>query len=378
MKKKKILIPYIEAGACHTVTAVAIEEAIEKLYPNKYDIKKVDLIKSVGMHKFDKTYKKQWDFLLAHPIIARASYIVLEGLRPISRRYIDIFMRDFKERATKYIHHYQPDVILGTHFFATEVAVKTKKKYNDTYKVIGVDLEPFMAHVWMGNKDVDYYIVFSEKAKKDLMGYGLTSEQIKIFDFPLREEFFNINKSKEELIKEYNIHKDKKTAVSLSGGEGIGNVNEYVKDIYKNNIPVNILAVTGRNEKAKKELEELTKTVKSETNLIPLGFVKNMNELLHISDFTITKAGPSTTMESLHMKNPVLYTHWATFNERPNIPFVRKNEIGWYAENKKNFLKIIREITDTNILDEYRNNVDKLKLKSGTEEIAKFVVDNIK
>ena len=43
-------------------------------------------------------------------------------------------------------------------------------------------------------------------------------------------------------------------------------------------------------ESMKNELDEIKKHKKSNTNLITLGYVNNMNELLYISDVAISKA----------------------------------------------------------------------------------------
>jgi processive 1,2-diacylglycerol beta-glucosyltransferase len=122
-----------------------------------------------------------------------------------------------------------------------------------------------------------------------LLELGVDKDKIVMFPFPLRASFENITKSKEEIKKNYNIDDKKKIMLVSPGGSGISNIPEFIKMAYKNNMPYNILNVCGRNDQLKEELEQLIKKRNSNTNLIPLGYVENMNELLYIADFVVAK-----------------------------------------------------------------------------------------
>ncbi len=196
--------------------------------------------------------------------------------------------------------------------------------------------------------------------------------------FPVRRSFFNITKPKDELVKQYGLDPSKPTILTSAGGQGIGTASaKYVEMIYRENMPFNVLFVCGRNENLKAGLDKLKKEVKSETLLIPFGYINNMNELLSISDFTIAKAGASTTVESLIMGCPIIYTDWAAWNEWTNVEFAMDNKAGWYAPDQKTFFKIISDIRNTDILKTYKENTKKLNLKSGADDIAKFVVQQL-
>jgi len=220
--------------------------------------------------------------------------------------------------------------------------------------------------------------VASEIAKQKLLKLGIEEKKILIMPFPVRRSFFNITKSKEELVKLYGLDPSKPTILTSAGGQGIGASSaKYVETIYRENMPFNVLFVCGRNEGLKAHFDSLKKEVRSGTVLVPFGYINNMNELLSISDFTIAKAGASTTMESLIMSCPIIYTDWAACNEWTNVEFAMDNKAGWYAPDAKTFFSIIREIQNTDILKTYKENTKKLGLKSGADEIAKFVVQQL-
>jgi UDP-N-acetylglucosamine:LPS N-acetylglucosamine transferase len=376
---KKILILYIEVGSCHTSIAKAIRKSIEKQYPGEFQINDYDFFKKLGEVKSDKNLKESWRYLLAHPLVAKWGYSLIHTdlLKPVVKKYLEVFMNKALKKGIEYIDEYKPDLIFSTYHHTTEIAARAKKRLGADFKVIGLNPDPFVTTLWSGEKDVDYWIMSSKKAMKEAMGYGVTEDQIVIYPYPIKNEFFNVS-SKEGLMNKYNIDKNKMTILASSGGEGISNVIKYIKEMYSKEFPFNIIVVSGRNEKAKKELEELKESQKSETNLIPLGFVNNMNELISLCDFTVTRAGASSTFESLLMKKPIVFTEWTTYNDKPNIEFAVENNLGWYAPNKKKFFSVINDILNTNVVEEYVDNIKNLELHSGTDDIANFVVNKLK
>lgn len=369
-------MPVIEAGSGHKVPAMAVKESIEKIYPGKYDIKVIDFAKECGALKDDKALKDGWDFLLKYPVLARFGYKIMGFFKIDSRVYLQWCAKEYLTKGMLYIKEYNPDILFIPHMFSMSVAAMAREKYDLSCKIVGYITDPFDACEWWKDKGVDMTLVSSEVARQKLIKMGIDEKKILIYSFPVRHSFFNIKKTKNELVNEYGIDVSKKIVLTSAGGQGIGTASgKYVEEMYKKQMPFNVLFVCGKNEKLKQHLDDLKKNVVSSTNLIPLGYVNNMNELLSISDFIIGKGGASTTMEALMMGCPIIYTDYAAPNEKTNIDFVVENKTGWYASSKSIFFKIIKKIQNTGILNEYRDNAKKLKLRSGADEIAKFVVE---
>ncbi len=375
--KKRILILHMQVGNGHLIPALAIKEAINSLYPDEYDIGVYDFAKEAGANWTDKTIKKGWDFLLNHPNITNQMYkLVLDSNSIIGMTYPKIFLRDFLSKGPKFIKNYEPDIIISTYFFCTFVAMMAKEKQyiNKDVKIIQFIADSFTAHIWWTLKVPDYSIVSSTETKNKLLELGVDKDKIVMFPFPLRASFENITKSKEEIKKNYNIDDKKKIMLVSPGGSGISNIPEFIKMAYKNNMPYNILNVCGRNDQLKEELEQLIKKRNSNTNLIPLGYVENMNELLYIADFVVAKPGTSTTMESLIMNKPVIFTQWIGYQEKPNLDFIVQNKLGWYTKNRGEFLLLLEVIYQSNLLDVYTQKIKSWNFKSGSKEIAEFIV----
>ena len=66
MARKKIHFAMIEAGGGHKTPAVAVVEAMEELYPGKYDIKLLDFMRDLGCTDLDEAHKKVWKYALVN------------------------------------------------------------------------------------------------------------------------------------------------------------------------------------------------------------------------------------------------------------------------------------------------------------------------
>lgn len=377
-KKKKIFMPIMEIGAGHKAPANSVKDAIEALFPGKYQIDIVDFGKESGALKEDEGLKKGWDYILGHTFIGKVGYVLIELFRLYPDRYVNLFLKDFKKKGMEYIRNYQPDIVFSPHFFCTSIAAMARDKFKMPFQVIGYDTDPFDGYSWWVNRKADIMMTASIEAKAKMIHRGMKKTKVLIYPFPINNKFLQIKRSREEIQKEYGIDPSKKTILSSAGGQGIGKNTVYAKELVKRNIPVNIILVCGKNEKLKAEMDQFRKDNPSAANLIPLGFSTNMNELHLASDITMGKAGASATFETLLMKKPVIFTDWASYNEKPNLDYCVKNHLGWHAKSLKGFMKIIDRVLNTGILEKYIGNIEKLNLKSGADDIARFLDDKLK
>jgi processive 1,2-diacylglycerol beta-glucosyltransferase len=132
--------------------------------------------------------------------------------------------------------------------------------------------------------------------------------------------------------------------------------------------------VAGRNKATLRRLEAMKAKVLSRTRLAPLGYVSNMNELMAASDVVVGKAGASTAMEAAFMSKPFIFTEWATYNDRFIINFALNYHVGWYCPTVFAFSQVVRRIVDTEVLSEYKRNLENLSVEPGTDEVADFLL----
>ncbi|HHU89541.1 MAG TPA: hypothetical protein GXZ22_00615 [Clostridiaceae bacterium] len=381
---KKILIPMVEAGGGHKMPALAIRDAIEEMYPGRYHIDVIDFAKEAGAKWDDKIIKGFWDWALARPEITTNLNILLDSFNHLTRSntVMRLFFQQFIHKGMKYIFNYKPDIVFSTHFFCSSVALFARDKYDLPYKVFSYMTDPVRGHNLWVNPRIEAVIVSTEEAKEFLIKQGEPRNKVKVLPFPLNKKFFiQLTKTREEILNNLGLDPSRKTLLATSGGQGIGDTSEYIKELYNRNFPFNIIAICGKNKDLFNELNLMKSNTDSKTPLAVLGFVDNMHELLEASDIAIAKGGASTTFEVLVKKVPTIFTHCAALHEKGNIDFCVNNKMGWFARNKNEFEAIIDDVLNTDILEQYKENIYKNEyvktLPDAAHDIARFIVKEL-
>lgn len=364
--------------------ALAIKEAIEASYPGQYQIDVIDFAKEAGANWDDKIIKGFWDWALARPELTTNLNKLLDALNHLTRSNIvmPLLYQQFLQKGIQYIRRYKPDIVFSTHFFCSTVALFARDRYNFSYKIYSYMTDPVRGHNLWVNPRVEAVIVATKEAREYLIKQGEPKHKVKVMPFPLNKKFFEpISKTREEILLELGLDPSRKTLLATSGGQGIGDTSKYIKKLYQSEFPFNIIAICGKNQELFDELNKLKEEYPAQVPMAVLGFVDNMHELLEASDLAIAKGGASTTLEVLVKRVPTIFTHSAALHEKGNIDFCVENKMGWFAKNEKEFNAIIHEILTTNILEEYRANIDTNEyvrcLPYAAKNLADFIVKEL-
>lgn len=87
----------------------------------------------------------------------------------------------------------------------------------------------------------------------------------------------------------------------LVGEQGFGKdkIFNMLKSIIENFPNLQIIAISGKNEKIKQQFDELVENTNSNNTVKILQYTNKIPELMSVSDLVITKPGGLTTTESL-------------------------------------------------------------------------------
>jgi processive 1,2-diacylglycerol beta-glucosyltransferase/1,2-diacylglycerol 3-beta-galactosyltransferase len=227
-------------------------------------------------------------------------------------------------------------------------------------------------------KEADLLCVASDGCYQQLMDYKVDKSKVMKIPYPIRNQFSQDYANKKvRLFEEYKLNINYPTVLASDGGEGIGNLYKYVKEIYYNNIPINVFVVCGKNIYLFEKFSRLIKSKRSRTRLVVLEFVKNMNELLDICDFAVGKAGPATVYESLIKNKPIIISGYALQHEKATMKQIADNNFGCYVKNKHEFLQYIKKFIDKDELEKYKESIRKANLVSGADQMARLIVDRM-
>ncbi len=198
--------------------------------------------------------------------------------------------------------------------------------------------------------------------------------------FIARQNVIGANESKEFYRNKFGLPQDGFIVKIADGAYAQAKLESFVREFKNCHKPVTILAIAGKNESKYNKLVKLKEEMPKNVNLIPFGFVKNIEELFKASDLFITKAGPNAVLDSVYMQVPFVINYWANKIEKTTKElFADKLSCGLVIKNKVKAREFVeRCIGDRTILDKYIINARKIdKTKNGANNIADLVLNRI-
>jgi UDP-N-acetylglucosamine:LPS N-acetylglucosamine transferase len=365
---QSLLIPVMDAGSGHRRPAEAVAEAVERRYPGRFRIEVVDPGAEMGLFA-DRFLKWTWDFALGHPGCAHVGFGLVQA--PWSRWYLPICFRELQMRGMEFIRERRPDVIFSTHFYWLTIGALARQRYGLGCPVLGYVIDPH--RLWVEPRADG--IAYDPHVVPAGLLRGVPPEHICQKPFPVAARFATGAMDNAALIRRYGIDPSLRTVLVSQGGQGIGKICDFVPGIHRRGIPLNLLVTCGRNAALKNRLTALSAGRTSQTNLIPLGYVDDMAELMAAADLVVCKGGPSTTFEAISLNKPILYTHWATYTEKPLVDGMLAKGCAWYAPTAQAICTRLEQVVeDPEGLGDIRKAQTKLGFRSGAGDIAEWIV----
>jgi len=211
----------------------------------------------------------------------------------------------FSIKLNTLIQDYNPDLIISTHPFSSHMCaiLKKKKKINMKIATVLTDYAPHKQWL-MYPAFIDYFFVAHTGMKENLLQRGIKENQIKVTGIPLSNRFLG-HYNKEQILSEFGLVQEKRTILFFAGGEqgfGKDKVFNMLKSIITTFPNLQIIAISGKNEKMKKNFDKLVLETNSDETVKILKYTNKIPELMSVSDLVITKPGGLTTTESLAMR----------------------------------------------------------------------------
>lgn len=375
---KKILIFYGSYGGGHLSAARSIKEYINLNYKD-YQIEIVDCIEYINKALNKVTTKAYSDMAKsAHWIWKKVYYSAEKG--PIAKMN-DETQKIMSIKLNKLLQEYNPDLIISTHPFASHMCaiLKRKKKINCRIATIITDYAPHSQWL-MYPAYIDYFFVAHDGMKEDLINRGIKESQIKVTGIPLSNRFL-AHYDKENILSEFELSQDKKTILFFAGGEqgfGKDKVFNMLKSIIENFPNLQIIAISGKNDKMKKQFDELVEETNSISNVKIIKYTNKIPELMSISDLVITKPGGLTTTESLASGLPIIVINPIPGQEEENAEFLEKNGVGiWLKKNDKIEEELYKILNDPEKLQHMKINARLLAKKNSTRDICETLLGKL-
>ena len=373
---KKILIFYGSYGGGHLSAARSIKEYINNNYEDS-EVYMVDCIEYINK-TLNKVTTKAYSEMAksAHWIWKKIYYGAEDGA---FSKLNDKTQKILSIKLNKLIQDYNPDLIISTHPFSSHMCAVLKKKKKIDVKIATV-LTDYAPHKqWlMYPAYIDYFFVAHEGMKENLLERGIKEKQIKVTGIPLSNRFLaHYNKSK--VLSEYNLSPKKRTILFFAGGEqgfGKDKIFNILKTIIENFPNLQVIAISGKNEKMKKSFDKLVEKTNSNETVKIIKYTNKVPELMSVSDLVITKPGGLTTTESLASGLPIIVINPIPGQEEENAEFLESKKVAIWIKKDDNIENELYKILNSEErLKTMKINARLLAKKNSTKDICKILLE---
>src|ERR1044071_207989 len=268
-----VLILSASAGAGHTRAAQAIERALiemnaarkvhhidtlaytNKLFRNLYAKAYIEMVNRMPdmfgwlYDQFDKPWKNErrrlaFDKLNTRPFV-------------------------------KLLRDEQPDITICTHFLPAEIIswLKAKARLATRQAIVVTDLD---AHaMWLCHHYEQYFVAMDE-TRAHLEKLGIPPGKITVSGIPIDPAFAE-PRDKREMRLKHDLSEDRPTILVSAGGFGTGAINHLLAALFDLKHPAQVVAVCGRNEELKRELDYAVARASPDHIAVKvIGFTKQM------------------------------------------------------------------------------------------------------
>jgi len=374
---KKVMIFYAAYGGGHLSAARSIKENIETNYTN-VEVKLVDCMEYVNKYVNKVTTKAYSEMAKKAPrtwgkVYWKSQTGPLAHISTTSNKVLSI-------KLNKLLQEFQPDIIISTHPFGTQMCAFLKKlgKLDAKIATVMTDYAPHDQWLVM-NHYVDYYFVSHDGMKKQLQEKGIPKEKIFATGIPLSNKFL-LKYDKSQILQNFGLSPDKKTVLFFGGGEfGLGKTQTF--KIFKSFVEcpenIQIVAISGKNPKMKESFENLVEELGKQDHVKILEYTDKVPELMSISDLVVTKPGGLTTTESLASGLPIVVINPIPGQEEENATYLTENKVAIWIKKDDDIEQILNNLfSNPDKMQEMKIRARLIAKKNSTKDICKLLLQS--
>ena len=167
-----------------------------------------------------------------------------------------------------------------------------------------------------------------------------------------------------------NLNEKDKVVLIMLGSMGFGKILELLKDL--ENEKYKIITICGSN---KKLLSEIKNT--NFKNVIPLGFIKNINDYIYSSDIIVSKPGGLSTTEIAAMRKPLIHIFPIPGIETYNTNFFESHHMSIKCMKNEEIKEAINTLfKNQNLQNEIIENQKKYINNYSARDLVELIKEN--
>jgi processive 1,2-diacylglycerol beta-glucosyltransferase len=357
---RRILVLSASVGAGHLRAAQAVELALRQVVPAA-TVRSVDVLEMTNAafrHLYGKAYL---DLVNKAPHVLGYFYDMMDQpSRSGHNRRDRLRLALEKLNLKSFIRFLQAepwDLVINTHFLPAEIIASLRKQERLTVPQVTVTTDFETHRLWV-NEPCDHYFTATEEGALYLQHWGVPAGHTTATGIPIHP-VFSEPRDRAACRKKHKLADDRPVVLQLAGGFGVGPVEAIYRNLLAVETPLQIVAITGRNEKARAQLEAVACPRQHKAKV--LGFTDQIDELMAAADVVVTKPGGLTTSEALARGAVMVVVNPIPGQESRNSDFLLENGAAIKINNLATLAhKLTALLRDKQRLEQLKANVRRV------------------
>ena len=361
---RKLTIVFHNAGGGHRSAAEALKTTLSS-QKNPWDVSlldiqelldPLDLIRRATVLRIQETYntilRKGWTrFTPQLLVILKATIFVYH--RPIVKLLRAYWAEHPTDMVLSVIPHFNREIAESV---PPAGASATPGKV--PFVTLITDLADYPPHFWI-ERESEYIIAGTDRAREQALAIGLSPGHIfQTSGMILKPKFYEkttVDRFSER--KRLGLETNCPTGIVLFGGHGSQIMVDITKKLDQAGSGVQLILICGHNEKLAAELKNL----KTKRPIAVIGFAKNVEYYMALSDFFIGKPGPGSISEALQFHLPVIVECNSTTlpQERYNAQWVTEKGYGTVVPSFKKIAPAVQHLLEPATFAEFRKQASQ-------------------
>ena len=370
----RVLILSASAGAGHMRAADALERAFQQARAAA-EVRHVDVLQLTNK-LFRRLYSQAYlDLVNSSPELLGWFYDYLDKPWEGERRRLMLDKLNTRP-LVKFLHDYAPDMIVCTHFLPAEIVswLKAKHRLACSQAIVVTDLD--VHAMWLCHH-YEHYFVALEETREHLIKLGVPTAKVTVSGIPI-DPVFAEKKNQHEMRRKHGLRPEVTTILLSAGGFGVGPVEHLVQALMEMKHSAQVIAVCGRNEELKKQIEELNhrRARSAKVTIKPIGFTTEMDEYMTAADMMVGKPGGLTTSEALAKGVALVIVNPIPGQEERNSDHLLEEGVAIRCNNLPVLAeKIDRLLDDGKRLTAMRANVKRMARPNAARDIVEKLLE---
>lgn len=315
---------------------------------------------------------------------------------------VNLATNQLRKRLFPLVDDFQPDIIIATHSFATEMVTSLKNAGEINIPIISI-ITDFAVHKTYISDGVDAFILSSREMVDQMLERGVDRVKLYPYGIPVKTSFLEPI-DREKAFESEGLDPSIPTILIMAGSFGVTDVLKIYHKIVKSPCDFQIIVITGKNEKLYETFDRYLSKITLNNTLVQfkseqktkstsftskhmkpakptrlLYYTNEVEKYMHMADMIVTKPGGLTVSEAIASDLPMGIFKAIPGQEEQNADFLVRNNMAVRLEKDKTCTQTItRLLTDKSELENMKQAIKAFSKGNSAENIYLLMQELVK